>query len=195
MAFGSLFATWHHIAATAPSLHASSTKSPVLKPLVPQPNQSDNTGADVEKILYAIGSQGPQVGAIQQQLSLLGYFHHPITQYYGAMTAESVRAFQAEHQLPPTGTIDQNTLTAIQNAVKQARVAGLTQSVSNDPVNSAQPPKTSSQIPHATSPRRHSSVSAPTPRPSSTPVARPAPGSGSARLSHQSKPDATSSGS
>lgn len=126
IAFGSLLTIWYQIAETAPATHSAPIKSPALKPSALQTRTSENGRTSSEKRLYEIGSRGPQVSMIQQQLSLLGYFHHPITQYYGTATAESVRTFQAEHQLPQTGAMDQNTWTALQNAVKQARTASLT---------------------------------------------------------------------
>ncbi len=138
IAFGSLFTIWHQIAETAPAIHSSPTKSLAQKPSVLQTNTSENGSTSPEKILYEIGSRGPQVSTIQQQLSLLGYFHHPITQYYGTVTAESVKTFQAEHHLPQTGAIDQNTLTAIQNVVKQVRTANLTSQPSSAPVAQSQ---------------------------------------------------------
>ncbi len=195
IAFGTLFTIWHQIAETPLAIHSTSTKSSLLKPSVMPTSTSENGNKSPEKILYEIGSRGPQVSTIQQQLSLLGYYHYPITQYYGTVTEEAVKTFQAEHQLPPTGAIDQRTLTALQNAVKQVRIASLTRSVSNESVTSTRTSNTTSQSHSKTSHVHHSSVSVSTPQPSSAHVAHHHDKSGSAGLSQQSKPDATSSGS
>jgi peptidoglycan endopeptidase LytE len=65
-----------------------------------------------------IGSRGNNVKVLQQNLKLLGYFTYPeITGYYGTITADAVRKFQAQYHLPVTGTADSATISKINEAV------------------------------------------------------------------------------
>jgi peptidoglycan endopeptidase LytE len=67
-----------------------------------------------------IGSRGTEVSKLQQNLKLLGYFTYPeITGYYGTITADAVRKFQKQYQLPVTGTADRATISKINEAVKK----------------------------------------------------------------------------
>ncbi len=122
VAFGGFFTIWHHIStAVNPPQQPSQTS-------VSTPSGSNTTSTNQSQVLLQIGSSGRQVRALQEQLAELGYFHHRTTHYYGTVTADAVTAFQADHNLPQTGTVDSNTLTAIGQAVKDNSANNLVQS-------------------------------------------------------------------
>ncbi|EZP75154.1 NLP/P60 protein [Parageobacillus genomosp. 1] len=69
-----------------------------------------------------IGSRGKEVSELQENLKLLGYFKYPeITGYYGTITADAVRQFQKQYQLPVTGTADSTTISKIDEAIKKKK--------------------------------------------------------------------------
>jgi peptidoglycan DL-endopeptidase LytE len=69
-----------------------------------------------------IGSRGAEVSKLQQNLKQLGYFTYPkITGYYGTVTADAVRQFQKQYQLPVTGTADSATLAKINEAIAKSK--------------------------------------------------------------------------
>lgn len=125
VAFGSFFTIWHHIsnAVNPPQQPKTSISTSIAG--------SDSTNIKSNSVLFQIGSSGQQVSNLQEQLSELGYFHHSITQYYGSVTADAVMAFQADHNLSQTGTVDSNTLSAIQMAIKNNSTQNLIQSNDN----------------------------------------------------------------
>lgn len=120
VAFGSFFTIWHHIsnAINPPQLSQTAVAAA-------------GTNSSEDSVLFHVGSRSKQVQAIQEQLAELGYFHHEPTHYYGTVTADAVKAFQADHHLPQTGTIDNNTLNAISQAVKDNSTNNLVQSGDN----------------------------------------------------------------
>jgi peptidoglycan hydrolase-like protein with peptidoglycan-binding domain len=194
IAFGSFFGIWHEIRVTSPTVHELRPKSAPLQSAV---SQTTSGAKSEQKILFDIGSTAPEVRIVQEQLSLLGYFHHPITQYYGSLTADAVRAFQAHQHLPETGAVDQTTLTALQNAVKHVRIDSFTQSYSNSVKRTEDSTATarSSEVVHRrVSHRHHSSTVVPAQQSASTGALQNT-GTGSAVVSQQSVPDATTSGS
>ncbi|QNU28155.1 peptidoglycan-binding protein [Geobacillus sp. 46C-IIa] len=67
-----------------------------------------------------IGSSGSKVSELQNNLKRLGYFTYPkITGYYGTVTADAVRRFQKDNDLPATGSVDPTTFGRIEDAVKK----------------------------------------------------------------------------
>ena len=124
VAFGGFFTIWHHISsAINPSQQLS--KATIVS------SASSNKNTAKGTVLYQIGSRGQQVHMIQEQLAELGYFHHATTQYYGPVTADAVTAFQADHNLSQTGTIDKKTLETIQTAIRNNNTNNLIQSSDN----------------------------------------------------------------
>lgn len=125
-AFGTFFSTWHAIsgAVSAPTKSAHSHLQTTTNHTTPT-SHAEVTKSVTPTVLFQIGSDGPQVTAIQAQLTDLGYFNHVLTEYYGPVTSQAVQAFQSAHQLSPTGEIDSTTLKALQQAVKQQQASGL----------------------------------------------------------------------
>ncbi|ANB59490.1 C40 family peptidase [Anoxybacteroides amylolyticum] len=65
-------------------------------------------------ILLTIGASGEQIKTIQIKLKQLGHFTYPeVTGYFGQATAEAVKKFQANAQLPVTGIVDDTTYTRL----------------------------------------------------------------------------------
>lgn len=59
----------------------------------------------LENVALAIkqGDRGAEVTTLQEALKTAGYFHGPVTGYYGPITAEAVRRFQQKQQLDRDG--------------------------------------------------------------------------------------------
>lgn len=69
------------------------------------------------------GSRGPEVRTLQQYLNNISILYHTIppvqvTGIYGPATAESVRRYQVQFQLPPTGQVDEATWNSIANTYR-----------------------------------------------------------------------------
>lgn len=89
-------------------------------------------------VVLQVGMTSAAVTTLQQELSALGLFHHSFTQYYGPVTETAVRAFQSQHGLPVTGSVDQSTLQSIQQAAASAPSGSTTGS--GEEGGSGQPP-------------------------------------------------------
>ncbi|MCK9862477.1 cell wall hydrolase [Paenibacillus sp. ATY16] len=60
------------------------------------------------------GSYGPDVPDLQFRLKTMGYFDNSaITTFYGKMTEEAVRKFQADYGLKPDGVAEEKTWTEL----------------------------------------------------------------------------------
>lgn len=80
-----------------------SNSTPSIQPLITKPLQ--------------VGSVGQDVIHLQQLLRRLGYFTYPTdTGRYATVTAEAVKKFQKDQQLPVTGRVDAATIKALQIA-------------------------------------------------------------------------------
>ncbi|QPA30773.1 C40 family peptidase [Thermaerobacillus caldiproteolyticus] len=78
------------------------------------------TASPSNETALRIGSKGPEVSKLQQNLKQLGYFTYPqITDYYGTITSDAVRKFQQQSGLKATGVADSTTLAKIREAVDQ----------------------------------------------------------------------------
>lgn len=61
-----------------------------------------------------IGSTGDEVSQLQRRLTELGYYSGPISGYYGELTEEAVRKFQASTGLTVDGVVGPSTRSALQ---------------------------------------------------------------------------------
>ena len=86
--------------------------------LVTTANQSPNTVTVYEFVnTLKTNSTGTEVKELQQALKDLGYFKYPtITGFYGPVTAQAVKDFQTDNNLPITGKLDNVTITALNTA-------------------------------------------------------------------------------
>ncbi|MFE9696905.1 L,D-transpeptidase family protein [Streptomyces sp. NPDC006270] len=75
---------------------APSTARPVPEPSTPPP----------PRVLMRIGSESDRVRELQARLRQIGHFGRTPTGYYGTVTADAVRSFQAKRKLAVTGSTD-----------------------------------------------------------------------------------------
>ncbi|MFI0931375.1 L,D-transpeptidase family protein [Streptomyces sp. NPDC021019] len=83
-----------------PSASTADPAPPKARP-VPEPSSAPRP-----RVLMRTGSEGDQVRELQARLRQIGHFGRNPTGYYGSVTADSVRSFQAKRQLPVTGGTD-----------------------------------------------------------------------------------------
>ncbi|MCX4711176.1 L,D-transpeptidase family protein [Streptomyces griseus] len=107
----------------SPSPTASATddaKPPTPSPTTPPPSPKASTAAPARtapapsnapapRVLMRTGSQSDQVRELQARLRQIGHFGRNPTGYYGSVTADSVRSFQAKRRLTVTGSADEVT--------------------------------------------------------------------------------------
>jgi peptidoglycan hydrolase-like protein with peptidoglycan-binding domain len=90
--------------ATPAPAPAPSTPPPAAPPAAPAPAPAPapppGPGADG---LLELGESGPEIGALQQRLSDLGYWLGPVDGHYGQLTRQAVTAFQKAEGLGPDG--------------------------------------------------------------------------------------------
>jgi cell wall-associated NlpC family hydrolase len=109
----------------APAVPKPATPPAQPKP-TPAPKPSQNTVKELK-----FGMTAPEVKQLQTRLKNLGFFTYPmITDYFGAVTEESVEAFQKTYGLPVTGIV---TKTVLDKMTEVEKLKGQT-------------PKTSDQI-------------------------------------------------
>lgn len=89
--------------ATAPPSPPASTAAPAPTTARPAPEPST---APPPRALMRTGSESDQVRELQARLRQIGHFGRNPTGYYGSVTADSVRSFQAKRRLPVTGSTD-----------------------------------------------------------------------------------------
>lgn len=85
-----------------------------LTPDFVEPNGVRRNGSPIatDRTL-AVGTQGDDVYRLQERLIELGHDPGPVDGIYGQQTAAAVRAFQAASGLPVTGSVDADTLAAL----------------------------------------------------------------------------------
>lgn len=69
---------------------------------------SDKASARSATVLE-VGSQGPQIKDLQFRLQTLGFFHVPLTSYYGTITEAAVKRFQKHYGLTADGVAGPRT--------------------------------------------------------------------------------------
>lgn len=68
-----------------------------------------------------LGSTGPAVRRLQQDLRRLGFFHGPITGRFGSETQQAVVQFQQSRGIPSTGIVGPQTIEAIRVSLNQVQ--------------------------------------------------------------------------
>jgi hypothetical protein len=61
----------------------------------------------------AVGSKGTVVQLVQNRLRAAGYYDGEVDGIYGEETKEAMKAFQEDHELPPTGGVKRPTYRAL----------------------------------------------------------------------------------
>jgi peptidoglycan hydrolase-like protein with peptidoglycan-binding domain len=80
-------------------------------------------GAFVEDDNLGLGDRGPEVKALQEQLTKLG-FETKADGSFGPLTQAALRALQAKQGLRATGVLDLNTLTALKELEQNHSIPG-----------------------------------------------------------------------
>ena len=70
--------------------------------------------------LLAPGDSGDEVRDLQARLAQIDWFNADVTGYYGDVTTEAVRGFQAKREIPVTGEVDQRTLDRLYGMTTRA---------------------------------------------------------------------------
>ncbi len=84
--------------------------------------------------LLAPGESGDEVRDLQARLAQIDWFNADVTGYYGDVTTEAVRGFQAKREIPVTGEVDQRTLDRLYAMTTEPTQAELTnQTTTNVP--------------------------------------------------------------
>ncbi|MFY0509531.1 L,D-transpeptidase family protein [Streptomyces anulatus] len=86
-----------------PPSPSASTAAPAPTTARPAPEPST---APPPRVLMRTGSESERVRELQARLRQIGHFGRNPTAYYGSVTADSVRSFQAKRRLPVTGSTD-----------------------------------------------------------------------------------------
>jgi len=101
---------------------AEPTDEPTEPALVPGPT------------LLARGDSGDDVRDLQARLAQIDWFNADVTGFYGDVTTEAVRGFQAKREIPVTGEVDQRTLDRLYAMTTEPTQAELTnQTTTNTP--------------------------------------------------------------
>ncbi len=80
-----------------------------------------NSTTPLPPSIITIGTRGPQVTTLQQNLKQLGYFYGNPTGFYDKSTQEAVVRFQQSYGLPMTGNVDQRTSQTISQVLRSSR--------------------------------------------------------------------------
>ncbi|WP_179890436.1 L,D-transpeptidase family protein [Streptomyces sp. st140] len=92
-----------------PSPSASTAPpAPAPAPTTARPAPEPST-APPPRVLMRTGSESDRVRELQARLRQIGHFGRNPTGYYGSVTADAVRSFQAKRSLPVTGSTDEVT--------------------------------------------------------------------------------------
>jgi len=84
--------------------------------------------------LLAPGDSGDDVRDLQARLAQIDWFNADVTGFYGDVTTEAVRGFQAKREIPVTGEVDQRTLDRLYAMTTEPTQAELTnQNTTNTP--------------------------------------------------------------
>ncbi|MGC4965838.1 L,D-transpeptidase family protein [Streptomyces globisporus] len=95
--------------APPPSPSASTAApAPSPDPTTARPAPEPST-APPPRVLMRTGSETDRVRELQARLRQIGHFGRNPTGYYGSVTADAVRSFQAKRSLPVTGSTDEVT--------------------------------------------------------------------------------------
>lgn len=76
--------------------------------------------------LLSPGSQGRRVRDLQARLRQIAWFDRDVTGYYGKVTEQAVRGFQAKRRIPVTGEVDRRTLRRLHAMTHAPTTAELT---------------------------------------------------------------------
>ena len=97
--------------AGAPETPSSAPAAPPPQPSRPQP-----APASTPQPAPAVNVEGMTIFEMQERLNELGYKLGTVDGVSGPKTAEALKKFQSDNKLPPTGTIDPETIRKLRSA-------------------------------------------------------------------------------
>ncbi|HWM72359.1 MAG TPA: peptidoglycan-binding domain-containing protein, partial [Nocardioides sp.] len=75
-----------------------------------EPIEPKDPGLTPGPALLEPDDEGAEVKDLQARLKQIDWFEADVTGFYGEVTTEAVRGFQAKREIPVTGEVDQRTL-------------------------------------------------------------------------------------
>jgi peptidoglycan hydrolase-like protein with peptidoglycan-binding domain len=82
--------------------------------------------------LLSPGDRGEDVKDLQARLKQIDWFEADVTGFYGDVTTEAVRGFQAKREIPVTGEVDRRTLDRLHAMTTEPTQAELTNQVGDN---------------------------------------------------------------
>ncbi|MEZ0577859.1 peptidoglycan-binding protein [Nocardioides sp. MH1] len=98
-----------------------------------KPDKPDEPELQPGPALLSPGDQGDDVRDLQARLAQIDWFDADVTGYYGDVTEEAVRGFQAKREIPVTGEVDQRTKDRLDAMTTAPTEAELTNTTTNTP--------------------------------------------------------------
>ncbi|MFI5478609.1 L,D-transpeptidase family protein [Streptomyces rubiginosohelvolus] len=95
--------------APPPPSPSASTAPPAPAPAPTTARPAPEPSTAPPRVLMRTGSESDRVRELQARLRQIGHFGRNPTGYYGSVTADAVRSFQAKRSLPVTGSTDEVT--------------------------------------------------------------------------------------
>ncbi len=112
---------------------ADSTDEPSDEP-TDEPDKPTEPVLEPGRTLLAPGASGDEVRDLQARLAQIDWFNADVTGFYGDVTTEAVRGFQAKREIPVTGEVDRRTLDRLNAMTTEPTQAELTnQPTTNTP--------------------------------------------------------------
>jgi peptidoglycan hydrolase-like protein with peptidoglycan-binding domain len=82
----------------------------------PQPSRPPTPPAGTQQPAPAVNAEGMTIFEMQERLNELGYKLGTVDGVSGPKTVEALKKFQSDNKLPPTGTIDPETIRKLRSA-------------------------------------------------------------------------------
>ena len=95
------------------------------KPKTPDETEEE-PGLTPGPALLTPGDESAEVKDLQARLKQIDWFEADVTGFYGEVTTEAVRGFQAKREIPVTGEVDQRTLNRLHGMTTEPTQAELT---------------------------------------------------------------------
>ncbi|MFC5728953.1 MULTISPECIES: L,D-transpeptidase family protein [Nocardioides] len=100
-------------------------QQPEHQPAEDQPAEPEQLEVPGPALLVP-GAEGDRVRDLQARLKQIDWFHATVTGFYGDVTTEAVRGFQAKRGIAVTGEVDQRTLDRLHRMTRAPSRAELT---------------------------------------------------------------------
>jgi peptidoglycan hydrolase-like protein with peptidoglycan-binding domain len=108
----------------APGATADPTPTPAPEP-PSRPEPKPEPELQPGPALLAEGDEGEEVRELQARLRQIDWFQADVTGFYGDLTVEAVRGFQAKREIPVTGEVDRRTLDRLHGMTTEPTAAEL----------------------------------------------------------------------